>query len=96
MSDDRKKSLWPWIVALLVALPLIYVVSFGPACWASLRMKTGGGLVGAIYHPVFWLAMEKDVARGPTLWYLSAGAPPGVRPIIESAGQTFILRRDPS
>jgi hypothetical protein len=33
MSDDRKNPLWPWIVSLLLALPVLYVASFGPACW---------------------------------------------------------------
>jgi hypothetical protein len=29
MNDDRK-SLWPWIAALLIGLPVMYVASFGP------------------------------------------------------------------
>ena len=32
MSDDRKKPVWPWIVALLIGVPVLYVASFGPAC----------------------------------------------------------------
>src|SRR5262245_28783514 len=31
MSDDRK-PVWPWIVALLIGLPMLYVASFRPAC----------------------------------------------------------------
>ena len=31
MSEERK-PLWPWIVALLIGLPVLYVASFGPAC----------------------------------------------------------------
>ena len=31
MNDDRKKPLWPWIVALLIGLPVLYVLSSGPA-----------------------------------------------------------------
>jgi hypothetical protein len=30
MSEERK-PLWPWIVALLIGLPVLYVASFGPA-----------------------------------------------------------------
>jgi hypothetical protein len=36
MSDDRKKPPWPWI-AVLVGLPVLYVASFGPACWLTAR-----------------------------------------------------------
>jgi hypothetical protein len=29
--SDKRKALWPWIVALLIGLPVLYVASFGPA-----------------------------------------------------------------
>jgi hypothetical protein len=28
MSDDRKKPLWPWMVALLIGLPVLYVGAY--------------------------------------------------------------------
>jgi hypothetical protein len=40
MSEDRKQPLWPWIVALLIGLPVLYVASFGPACWIGSRDAT--------------------------------------------------------
>jgi hypothetical protein len=94
MSEQRK-SIWPWIVALLIGLPLLYVASFGPACWASLRTESSGRLVGTIYHPIFWIALEKNIARGSVLWYMGAGAPKGFIPLIESSNGSFALRRNP-
>jgi hypothetical protein len=35
MRDDSKRPIWPWIVALLIGLPVLYVASFGPACWMT-------------------------------------------------------------
>ncbi len=32
MSDGSARPLWPWIVALLIGVPMLYVASFGPAC----------------------------------------------------------------
>lgn len=33
--DERRKHGWPfWIVAALIAPPVLYVGSFGPACWS--------------------------------------------------------------
>jgi hypothetical protein len=32
MSDERRNPVWPWIVALLIGLPVLYVASFGPVC----------------------------------------------------------------
>ncbi len=28
MNDDRRKPLWPWIVSLLIGLPVLYVGSY--------------------------------------------------------------------
>ena len=35
--DKERSPVWPWIVALLVGLPVLYVASFGPACWLADR-----------------------------------------------------------
>jgi hypothetical protein len=32
MSEDYKPQIWPWIAALAILLPVLYVASFGPAC----------------------------------------------------------------
>ncbi len=56
MSDDRKKPVWPWIVALLIGLPVLYVASFGPACW-SMQVKTSWmPTIAVVYSPVIRIA----------------------------------------
>jgi hypothetical protein len=52
MSDDRKKPLWPWIVAVLIGPPLIYVASFGPACWFSASDPAIVPQVARFYWPL--------------------------------------------
>jgi hypothetical protein len=37
MSDDRKKPLWPWIVAVLIGLPVLYFLSSGPTRIVAFR-----------------------------------------------------------
>jgi hypothetical protein len=92
MSDDRKKpGLAFWATVVLVAV-LMYPISFGPACWVSLRNNAGGRLVGAVYYPIFWLAFEKSLATRPVFWYMTAGASAAFRPVIESTGGRFTLR----
>ena len=54
MSGERK-PVWPRIAALLIGLPLLYVASFGPACWISDRMQPEGNIVSLVYRPVLWL-----------------------------------------
>jgi hypothetical protein len=53
MSDDRKRPVWPWIVALLIGLPVLYVASFGPACWLSSQSGCGANIVSIVFQPVF-------------------------------------------
>jgi len=36
MSDERK-SLWPWIVAVLIGLPVLYVLRSGPGRMVACR-----------------------------------------------------------
>lgn len=33
MSDDRERSVWPWIAAVVIWLPMLYALSFGPVFW---------------------------------------------------------------
>ena len=82
MSDERKRSVWPWIVALLIGLPVLYVASFGPACWwiSRLNRQSGGGQtqrwIGLIYSPCGQLTCYGPViARKPLWWYASLGIP---------------------
>lgn len=30
--NEERNPVWPWIAALLIGLPVLYVASFGPAC----------------------------------------------------------------
>jgi hypothetical protein len=52
MSDNCRKSVWPWIVALLIGLPVLYVASFGPACWLCDRDHIPDGMVNYAYRPL--------------------------------------------
>ena len=60
MSEERKKPVWPWIVALLIGLPVLYVASFGPACWISSRLNSGSSAVSCVYRPIMWATSKND------------------------------------
>ena len=51
MNDDRKMRILPWGVSLLIGLPVLYVLCFGPARWIATRFVPMRGLVNAIYCP---------------------------------------------
>src|SRR5262249_39049162 len=63
MSDDRKKPVWQLIVALLIGLPVLYVASFGPACWAVANGKIAARPVARVYWPVLRLVRDSGPRR---------------------------------
>lgn len=54
MTDERKRSsVGFWATAFLL-LPVLYVASFGPACWIASRVDDGS-FVAAAYQPLMRL-----------------------------------------
>jgi hypothetical protein len=93
MGGERK-VVWPWIMALLVGLPILYVASFGPACWISQRAKPARAVVSAMYAPLLEIALDADAAiieerPFPMLLFRYArwGAKTGWQPYLRSDGR---------
>src|SRR5579872_2484163 len=63
MTDERKKAVWPWIAALLIGLPVLYIASFGPACWITSRLDGAHSIFNAVYAPL-WRASR--MVGGPS------------------------------
>jgi hypothetical protein len=51
---EERKPLWPWIVAVLTGLPVLYVASFGPACWIVSHANLSGKIATVPYRPMIW------------------------------------------
>jgi hypothetical protein len=60
MSDRKKTGVWLWIAPLLIGLPILYVASFGPACWAVSRIDQFDRELPIIYQPIGWLCFGYD------------------------------------
>ena len=86
MDDDRKTSVWPWIVALLIGLPVLYVASFGPFLWIANHRFMPGALTPiaeAAFEPMFWARWESpDAIRTPVEWYARFWEPQRMVPAI--------------
>src|SRR5262245_17703642 len=78
MTVERKKAgVWPWIAALLIGLPVLYVASFGPVCWIT-SPSGDGRIVNFAYRPVIWIWDNTDLPVGEfLLWYSKLGAAKG-------------------
>jgi hypothetical protein len=76
MSDEKRTSVWPWIVAMLIGLPVLHVLSFGPACWMASRSRVPH--LSLIYVPVGWAGMNgPDWLRAAICRYAHVGMPQG-------------------
>lgn len=71
------KPNWPfWTVAAVFVLPVLYAVSFGPACWISSRTldrvdRIGARTINLVYQPILSLAWDgPSIVRDPILWYM--------------------------
>ena len=77
---------------MLIGLPVLYVASFGPACWATYRYKSLGRPVIEIYSPVFDYALDLDAIYEerlvPTAMrrYMLWGVPRGMLPAVTRGG----------
>jgi len=92
MSDDRKNPLWPLIAVLLIGLPVLYVASFGPACWIASYADAQNGTVETLYHPVIW---AWDVVPKPVQTALGAYSTWGAAEGWGWIGDNYINWRDP-
>jgi len=86
MSDERKKSVWPWSVSVLITLPFLYIASFGPACWISERTGIGEQAISKVFWPMVWFAEKNLRAREVVLWYASVG--------VTSGDSAFIVKNE--
>jgi hypothetical protein len=60
MGDERKKAgVWPWIVALLIGVPVLYVASFGPACWLTAQPLENGMRNDGWDMPPSWMLIYR-------------------------------------
>jgi hypothetical protein len=72
MSDDRK-PLWPWIAAVLIGLPVLYVLAAPMFSYVAFEFPHPYSLwaneaIGVVYRPLFWL-MDRCPAFSH-VWYL--------------------------
>src|SRR5262245_34115800 len=74
MSKITERGYWPWIVALVIGVPVAYLASFGPACWwFTSRDPTGYGerymRVHRMYWPIGWLAENGPGPVGDAIFW---------------------------
>jgi hypothetical protein len=97
-----RKGRWiPVALALLALGPLLYVFSFGPACWIT-SQRVGGGVVEPsramiLYWPLGAVAGDVNSASGRYVrWWMTLGVRKGQSVVVPTSprGNALILETD--
>jgi hypothetical protein len=80
---NRRWKFWPCIVATLLAIPPLYVTSFGVACWA-VRGK-GDEISNAFWSSGWTLQNGPRAFRAPILWFAKFGIGNGERLVLPAS-----------
>ena len=59
MTERKKRAVWPWAVALLIGLPVLYMASFGPACWLTAQPAEDGARNDGWDMPPRWMQIYR-------------------------------------
>lgn len=71
MSEERKTPVWPWVVALLIGLPVVYVASFGPACHLLANDRVSYRQFECIFRPLVYLTFNgPEITRQSLMSYI--------------------------
>jgi len=94
MSEEgKKRRRWPLIAALLVGLPVLYVASFGPACWLLGKGWIGPNLVVGVYEPIRYGAELSQSFGNLMDQYMAIGLPAGTTMTISDGRLRISIER---
>ena len=89
---NRRERCARWTLAGAVGLPVLYVASFGPACWFSSRTHIGIFNLPTVYRPILATLSDRGSVGKVVRWYAEAGAQAGWQwvDISDSAGPYWV------
>ena len=98
MKTGRRLSV---SLAALAAVPLLYVLSFGPACWLTAQTIVGGEVVPSrgmwFYWPLGMAASDiESVSSRSARWWITIGVRKGQSAVVPTSpyGNAMILDAD--
>lgn len=77
----RSSPLWQILPTTILLLPLLYVASFGPACWISCRVPSESAWMAfcTVYYPMGWSIMfGPEAVSEPLRGYAEVGMHPDI------------------
>ena len=71
---NRRERWAKWTLAAVVGLPVLYVASFGPACWITSHANAGASVNSFLFRPLAILIDDMGPVSDPLEWYAGLGA----------------------
>jgi hypothetical protein len=99
MTDRKKPGVAVWATVVVVSLPLLYLLGFGPACWLTAQSWENGIRKGGWDMPPRWMViyrpfgaiLSKGVIPGKdstmhtaVKWWATVGIDPRYRAVVPS------------
>jgi hypothetical protein len=78
---DKPRRIWPWVAAALIAVPALYVGSFGPACWIASRSQKLTK-IPTFYWPIQTYAPHSPGGGAAVGWFATLGMPADSRGVL--------------
>lgn len=73
---NRRERWAKWMLAATLSLPVLYVLSFGPACWALDWQWLSPEFVARAFYPILkWSSDAPDGVRAAIWWWATLTNP---------------------
>jgi hypothetical protein len=66
---NRKERWAKRLFAWILSVPVLYILSFGPACWITSHMNAGDSALPIVYWPMTQVMSASSPAASALHWY---------------------------
>jgi hypothetical protein len=89
---NRRERWAKWTLATDIGLPILYVASFGPACWLCEKGALSPETARAVFRPITWLVVDGPEPASSIIYGYArvCGEQSRTEPVFESVGPAKI------
>ena len=73
MTAEIRSRIVRFLAGSVLAVLVIYPLSFGPACWISERTESDGKILSSVYGPLMRVAFRNQTIADLTVRYMMCG-----------------------
>ena len=93
MTNRKKPGVAFWATVVVVVVPLLYVMSFGPACWIESYKEST--YITYCHRPVMRIANGDGIVARSLVWYANLGTRRGTAWFTSLHEHLILFRSEP-